>query len=175
MAVMAPDIRLVEHAQRGDATARDRLLEEAYRGVFRYHLRLARGAMDEAQELAHETMLRVVRSLETLREPTRFVPWVLAIAANVWRDARRRTPDAALPEELPAPEPQDDADEAQAVMHRLDALPEPYRAALTLRYLHGLDYDAMEVALGAPAGTLRSHVARGLKVIRESMEKRSRL
>jgi RNA polymerase sigma-70 factor (ECF subfamily) len=171
MAVMAPDVRLVEHAQRGDAGARDRLLEEAYRRVFRYLLRLTRGAMDDAQELAHETMLRVVRSLETLKDPSRFVPWVLTIAANAWRDDRRRTPESALPADVPAPAGGGDRDGADAVLRHVDALPEPYRAAVVLRYVEGLDYDAMEEVLRTPGGTLRSHVARGLRMIRESIER----
>lgn len=84
------DPEIVAEAQRGDAGAREGLLRDACRCVFRYHLRLSGGAEEEAQDLAHETMLRVIRALGQLRAADRFVPRVLRIAANVWRDARRK-------------------------------------------------------------------------------------
>ena len=159
------DLKIVTEARQGDRAARDRLLEEAYRRVFRYELRLTRGNADEAHELAQETIYRVLRSLRSLRSPDRFVPWLLRIAANVWRD-RIAKANPALSEDPPAACEEED-DRPDRIAHALESLEEPYRSAVTLRYIEGLDYEAMSEALGVSAVTLRSHVARGLRMIRQ--------
>jgi RNA polymerase sigma-70 factor (ECF subfamily) len=160
----------VREALRGDAAARERLFEDVYARLLRYHRKLAGGDAALAEELAQETMVRVLRSFAQLRDPERFIPWVFRIATNAWRDHRRRKSEAA-----PAgPEVRDGAAErddlSRKVLGLLEKLPEPYRSALTLRYLEDLDYDAMSEILDVAAVTLRSHVARGRQMIRRQLE-----
>jgi RNA polymerase sigma-70 factor (ECF subfamily) len=160
----------VREALRGDAAARERLFEDVYARLLRYHRKLAGGDAVLAEELAQETMVRVLRSFAQLRDPERFIPWVFRIATNAWRDHRRRKSETA-PDE---PEVRDGAAErddlSRKVLGLLEKLPEPYRSALTLRYLEDLDYDAMSEILDVAAVTLRSHVARGRQMIRRQLE-----
>jgi RNA polymerase sigma-70 factor (ECF subfamily) len=160
----------VREAMRGDAAARERLFEDVYARLLRYHRKLAGGDAALAEELAQETMVRVLRSFAQLRDPERFIPWVFRIATNAWRDHRRRKSEAAPAE----PEVRDGAAErddlSRKVLGLLEKLPEPYRSALTLRYLEDLDYDAMSEILDVAAVTLRSHVARGRQMIRRQLE-----
>lgn len=158
------ELDLVRSAQAGDTGSRDRLLEETYTRLYRYLARLA-GDRAMAEDLAQETMVRVLRSMGTLREPDRFLPWVLRIGLNLWRDAIRRRP--IRPEPPPASEPGDDSEGVRRAVARLE---EPYRTALTLRYLEGLDYDAMASVLELNVNTLKSQVARGLRLVRASLE-----
>jgi RNA polymerase sigma-70 factor (ECF subfamily) len=164
------DAAVVREAMRGSAAARDRLFGDVYARVLRYHRKLAGGDLALAEELAQETMVRVLRSFGQLREADRFVPWVFRIATNAWRDHRRKRSEAAPSE----PEVRDGAAERDDLSRRvlgvLEKLPEPYRAALTLRYLEDLDYDAMSEILDVSAVTLRSHVARGRQMIRRQLE-----
>ncbi len=160
----------VRAAMGGNAAARDRLFEQIYARLLRYHRKLAGGDLALAEELAQETMVRVLRSFAQLRDPERFIPWVFRIATNAWRDHRRRRAEAAPAE----PEVRDGAAErddlSRRVLGLLEKLPEPYRSALTLRYLEDLDYDAMSEILDVSAVTLRSHVARGRQMIRRQLE-----
>lgn len=168
VALLPIDPRTVTEAQRGDPQARERLLVESYRRIYRYHLRLTGGRAEESHDLAQETMVRLIRSLETLREPERFMPWALRIAVNLWRDRGARRPTAPLPLQTEAPPAEDpESDLAARVLASLRMLPEPYRSAVTLRYLEDLDYEAMSEILEISAVTLRSHVARALRMIRE--------
>ena len=169
MALVPIDPDLVRRAQSGDGPSRDALLEQAYGRVFRYQVRLTGGRRDLAAELAQETMVRVIQSLDGLREQDRFLPWALRIATNLWRDRlrARREPEPLVAEPVAAStEPDDTVD---AVVSQLGALAEPYRTALTLRYLEGLDYESMSDVLEVDAAVLRSQVARGLKQIRGRM------
>lgn len=167
------DASTVLAAQRGDGPARDRLLEEAYRRIFRYQLRLVRGNREEAQELTQESVFRLIRALGSLREPGRLIPWFFRIASNVWRDhlRRRRTPALTVEVANPPLEPPiEKRDFVEQVLSRLGELPEIYRQVLTLRYLEGLDYQSLSAVLECPVGTTKSQVARGLELIRQRME-----
>jgi len=163
------EIREARLAMGGDARARERLFEQIYARILRYHRKLAAGNPGLAEELTQETMVRLIRSFEQLREPERFVPWAFRIATNVWRDHHR--PKGLRPDEAPAESPgtarvAEREELAQRVLELLGRLPETYRVVLTLRYLEGLEYEAMAEVLEIPVPTLRSQIARGRQMIR---------
>jgi RNA polymerase sigma-70 factor (ECF subfamily) len=156
-------------AMRGDPLARERLFEQIYGRVLRYHRKLAAGSPGLAEELTQETMVRIIRSFDQLREPGRFVPWAFRIATNVWRDYHRprRTPPTPLPDAPSGPVRAPEREElAQRVLELLNRLPDTYRIVLTLRYLEGLDYESIAAILDIAVPTLRSQIARGRQMIR---------
>lgn len=159
-------------AIQGNAAARDRLFEAVYARILRYHRKLAAGRPGLAEELTQEAMVRVIRSFEQLREPERVVPWAFRIATNVWRDQHR--PKGLPPPEAPAEAPgggraAERLELAQRILDELGRLPETYRVVLTLRYLEGLEYEAMADVLDTPVPTLRSQIARGRQMIRRQL------
>jgi RNA polymerase sigma-70 factor (ECF subfamily) len=52
----------------------------------------------------------------------------------------------------------------------LATLPEPQRAALVLRYQEDLAPEEIAAALDAPLATVKSHLQRGLKLLRAKAE-----
>ena len=166
------EIAEVRRAMGGNAAARDRLFEQIYARILRYHRKLATGNPALAEELTQETMVRLIRSFDQLREPERFVAWAFRIATNAWRDHHRPRPSRApeLPAESPAGRAAERDELAQRILDRLSKLPETYRVVLTLRYLEGMDYEAMADVLETPVPTLRSQIARGRQMIRRQLE-----
>lgn len=76
-------------ARAGDRTAFARLME--------HHVRLVRTVVrdqvhspDDIADCVQETFAKALRSLETLRDPERFRPWLTSIARRVAIDHRRR-------------------------------------------------------------------------------------
>jgi RNA polymerase sigma-70 factor (ECF subfamily) len=176
MADLEADLRAVRAAMGGDALERDRLFEQVYGRILRYHRKLA-GSPALAEELAQETIVRLIRSFGQLREAERFVPWAFRIATNVWRDyhrARAERDRAVAGEAAPGGDLAERRDLADRVVSALDKLPEIYRMALTLRYLEGMEYEAMAHVLDVPVVTLRSHIARGRNMIRRELEGEAR-
>jgi RNA polymerase sigma-70 factor (ECF subfamily) len=167
MSVVA-ELREVRRAIGGDAGARDRVVQGLYDRLRRYLVKLSRDRA-VADELAQETALRLLRSFDRLREPARLEPWAFRIATNAWRDHVRAQSPRPLPPERREPE-RADPELAGRVMKALDALPDPYRTALVLRFLEGMDYEQMAEILDVEAVTLRSHVARGRALIRRTLE-----
>jgi RNA polymerase sigma-70 factor (ECF subfamily) len=52
---------------------------------------------------------------------------------------------------------------------RLAALPDRYRSAVELRHVHGLSYEEVAVALDRPVNTVKTHVHRGVALLRAAI------
>lgn len=146
-------------AQSGDRDALDTFVRAIQADVWRFCAHLTRP--DEADDLAQESLLRVVAHLDRWqRGPV--LTWVLGVTRNVCfehirKRTRRRTDPTAAPSQPPTP----DQYGAVEIRHLLEGLPYDQREALVLTQLIGLPYaDAAEV-VGCPIGTIRSRVARG--------------
>jgi RNA polymerase sigma-70 factor (ECF subfamily) len=60
--------------------------------------------------------------------------------------------------------------EQMAFLHaQMDRLPEKYRLVLTLRYLQHLSYDEIAAALEMPMGTVKTHIHRARRLLRERL------
>lgn len=100
--------------------------------------------------------------------------WVAKIAVNTCHEHRRRRRFAqSLPSDLAAPAPTTDAEElAPAIREALAALPRGQGEAVSLRYLAGLEYDQVALALGIDPTAARMRVSRGLGALRLILERR---
>lgn len=74
---------LVPRAARGDERAARALFAHHHRRVMAYCVLSADGDRDRAQDLAQEAFARAFDRLETLREPSRFGPWLMRITASI--------------------------------------------------------------------------------------------
>jgi RNA polymerase sigma factor (sigma-70 family) len=134
-----------------------------------------------AEELTSNTFFKAFRGLPGFhpRPGIRFRSWLYRIATNEvrmhWRShkGRRETLPLSDENELPrtifawpeieSPEIVREKQKRYAMVHRaLGRLPEPYQAALTLRYFEGLGHEEIAEILGKRPGTVRSLVHRGL-------------
>ena len=122
---------------------------------------------EETEDLAAEAFLRAYRALRgydaaRIRE-LRLRPWLVTIALNAARNARRaairrpRTDSLAVTGE-PVATGRDVAE--------LAALPAKQRLAVVLRHVADLPVPEIAAVMACPEGTARSHVARGLAALR---------
>lgn len=146
-----------------------------------------------AEDLAQEVFVRAYRALaeydaERIRA-LQLRAWLARITMNLCRNrarARRSRPveiaweasstavappsDAALRPEAVILERESDAEWGR----RLAALPERYRAAVELRHVHGLSYEEVAVALDRPVNTVKTHVHRGVALLRAAVVQEAR-
>lgn len=161
-----PDAADVEAAAGGDEAAFERLVRAMQGHVWRYAVHLL-GDAALAEDIAQEVFLRVHRKLGTLRDPERFVPWLLAIARNAAYDAgrsRQRRPlellgDREVPTFSHSPDPHLNFEIHDALAQLDPAL----REALVLVCLVGFTYDEAAEVIEAPTGTVKSRVFRARK------------
>ncbi len=129
----------------------------------------------EAEDIVQETFLKAHHQRSNLREPEKFPAWLLTVTRNGARDRlRRRRPqadegafDTLVDPTAATPGSTMEKLEHEAHLRRaLATLPEEHRTALTLRYLEGLDYRAIETTMGLSNGALRGILGRALGTLR---------
>ncbi len=98
--------------------------------------------------------------------------WLFAVCYRVAIDrlrARERRKKALLGLAERGPDAAELPFDLDAVRASLAALAEPYRSAVTLRYLEGLDFPEVARRLGTIDRTARTWVGRGLTKLREAL------
>ena len=153
--------------------------------VFRTLSRLV-GRSDQIEDLAQDVFLRLFRSLPSFRGEALVSTYLYRIVVNVAQDEwkrQRRTDrnhvsisDEAeeWQERLPHPGPNAEAqlqteEFARLVDHHLQLLSPPERAILVLYHQEERTYDQIAATLSMPIGTVRTHLHRGRKKLREAL------
>jgi RNA polymerase sigma factor (sigma-70 family) len=142
--------------------------QSAVRGFLR---QLSCGDNAWADDLAQETFLRAYQSIARFRGSSTFRTWLLGIAHNQFRNARRRQ------RELPQENMPDSLDENAAsparqteLRHDLTAalrqLSADEQTALHVCYEQGLTHEEAADVLSWPLGTVKTHVARAKEKLR---------
>jgi RNA polymerase sigma-70 factor (ECF subfamily) len=156
----------------------EQLVEEHQSMVFSLAWRMT-GDRGLAEELAQDVLLELDRHLHKLGSADHVRFWLRQVTLHRSADAlrRRRTKAASLGtdvwEELEERhvlvEPFDMEDESPLgarIEELLATLPESQRAALVLRYQEDLTPEEIAVTLKTPLATVKSHLQRGLKLLR---------
>jgi RNA polymerase sigma-70 factor (ECF subfamily) len=169
---------LLEKAQGGNLFAFEEIVKRYERRVYGAALRVVRHH-DLADDVAQETFLRAWQRLSSFDLQRPFGPWVCRIAVNLAINhmrspARREEPLADdrpdPPDHGPSPLGRVLDHEAEGVLQRaLQDLPAEQRAVLTLRVVEEMSYKEIAEALGVPAGTVMSRLARARDRLAEAL------
>ena len=160
------DAALVAGIRQGSDRAFNLLIDRHQMAVRGFLHRLLANAAD-AEDIAQETFLAAWEGINTYRGGASVRSWLCAIA---WRRAkasqrswfRRRAREAHYSAASSCEgEPGTPAEDRLAVRQALLTLPIEQRAAVALCLAEGLSHSEAAQALGAPLGTVKSHVARG--------------
>jgi len=162
---------LIERCRTGDDIAFGELVERYKHLVYGMVWRLTNDR-SQTDDLAQEVFLKVHRGLPYFRGEARLSTWIFRIVSNVCSEARGRrsakvsdshgvlergSPDAAFADlEL-----RDRLDKAIA------QLPDQYRLVIAAHYLEGVQYEALAEALNIPVGTVKTHLHRAKRRLRE--------
>ena len=154
-----------------------RALEQLFRLHWQRAYRAALLVVDDAaaaEDIAQESFLAAVRSLDRFDRRRPFGPWLHRIVVNRAIDftrARRLRREIDLERVAePGGNERDLDSRAQEIAVALSSLGPEQRAVIVLRYL--LEYTPGEIAeiLGLPRGTVNSRLRRGLDRLEEGLE-----
>lgn len=170
------DPERIAAARNGDPAAREWLVRRWSEPVFRFSVRML-GNEQDARDVAQETLVKVLRSLEQY-DPTRSFPtWVFGIARNTCIDEHRRRRRRAWDEPgdivdtRPSPLSEvSRAERADRVVGALQQLPPMYREILVLYHFEHLKYVEIAETLEVPLGTVMNRIFRARKKLREIYE-----
>lgn len=131
----------------------------------------------EAEDVVHDVYLRIPKA-RTSPGAAPHAGWLYAATYRAAVDrlrARRRhglavarAPHRAA--ESPASARAEARDEARRLQEAVHEMAEPYRTAVTLRYLEGLDFPEIALRMKALERTTRTWVGRGLVMLRSRLK-----
>ena len=84
------DEELIEKGKVGEKGAINQLLRRYWQRICAYAMTML-GSVEDAEDAAQETLLRVFRWRGSFREGERFAPWIYKIATNVCFDRGGKT------------------------------------------------------------------------------------
>jgi len=165
--------------RRRDPDLLDRLIEQYQHRLLRYLVYLS-GNRALAEDLFQETWIRVIERGHQYDGRHEFSTWLYAVARNLTIDyLRKKSPislDGLMEDEDHAPlEPVDarpmawevvqQHEQAERINVALAGIPAEYREAIVLRFQDGLGLEEISVVTGAPLGTVKSRLYRGLNLL----------
>lgn len=181
------DADLVRQAREGDADAFAVLVARYQDRVFNTCYRLCHDHAD-ALDLTQSAFLKALEALPRFEARANFYTWIYRIAVNLALSARRASrrrrhaslddPDACeRPRVVAAPPERFDVARGAAereLVERLEQalakLEAPFRVAVVLKDIEGMDYATIAEILKVPVGTVKSRIHRGRLMLRELLE-----
>jgi RNA polymerase sigma-70 factor, ECF subfamily len=143
-------------------------LEQVYResapALWRAIYGFAGGRRDVTEDAVAEAFARAVEHLDRIREP---VPWIYRTAFRI--ASRELQQERRPPPAMPDPVPGIDPSEIQDLIRGLALLSANQRAAVLLHDLEGFTSPEVARLLGMTAATVRVHLFRGRRRLREAL------
>lgn len=165
---------LIQRCLAGDQDAWADIVRQYRRRVYSVAYKFT-GNHEEAEDLTQDIFIKVFRALHTFDRRANFQTWLISVSRNMcidhYRSVRKEREtinrDINADDLMPVADgPAADAlleQQGQAALLRraLAALPEPLKAAVTLRDLQDLSYHDIARRLQVPEGTVKSRINRG--------------
>lgn len=174
-----PEHELVERCRQGDETAFRELVDQ-YKGLVFALIARSIPNRARAEELAQDVFLKVHRGLPYFRGESRLSTWIYRIVINTLSQERPERATTSLDEtdedDRPALQPgADDPAFGDLVLKdrlqkAIEQLPVRYQVLINGHYLKGMQYDELAAALDMPMGTVKTHLHRAKRQLRQLLE-----
>ena len=134
-----------------------------------------------ADDLAQEALLKAYLSFECFEGRSKFSTWLFRIAFNCWYDSQKCAgkeaewlsledrPPGGPPEDTPKSEIEQKY-EYQQLYAAIGSLPLQEQTVILLFYMEEKSIKEIEMITGMPSGTIRSHLSRGRRHLKEYLE-----
>ncbi|MCL2381827.1 MAG: sigma-70 family RNA polymerase sigma factor [Treponema sp.] len=131
---------------------------------------------EDASDFTQEVFLKTFRNLSRFEGRSRFSTWLYKIAYNtaVNNISRKKDYHSLVEEEIV---PDNDTPEREllrnvareAVLEAITELPQRFRICVDLFFFYDRSYQEIEAITGYPVNTIKSHVFRAKKILREKL------
>ncbi|HTP79418.1 MAG TPA: RNA polymerase sigma factor [Bacteroidota bacterium] len=172
------EAQLIERVRKGEEGAFRELVEchmkRAYNVAFGFL-----GDHEAAEDVTQEAFINVYRSIQNFRGDSELGTWIHRIVANLSMTKLKRlrlkrarevelqkTDDTAAPEN-PGLEQKENRYHIERALHELPTL---QRAVVLLRHMEGLSTKQVGKILNCSEGTVKTHLFRGLRKMREHLD-----
>ena len=176
------DWDLVAQARDGDMDAFAALVRRYEAPLIHFCARMA-GSLEDAQDVAQDSFIRVYRHLDRLRPEAKFSTVLFGIARNLMlnflRDSARRgrgntvsltrddDTEQHIVDEGERPDENARLGEIERTIEKaLGMISDEHREVIVLREIQGMDYETIGETINCPPGTVKSRIARAREQLR---------
>jgi RNA polymerase sigma-70 factor (ECF subfamily) len=189
------DEPLVARAQNGEQWAIEELVRRYQQKAYAIAYHMCGEDPQEAEDFTQEAFLRIFRNLGKFRGDSSFYTWFYRIVVNVCLDGKRRRrrwqrifspwqhkksendPSRKVSEDHPDLEDRTDSvtllsskQLSEDIRKSLISLPETQRMVFQLKVLHGMRIREIAQIMGVAEGTVKSHLFRATRFLRETLK-----
>ncbi len=170
------DAALIKSVLGGDSRSFARLMALYKKRVAALGMSFFKNAAD-ADDFVQEVFVTVYQSLGQFRGESAFSTWLMRIAyTRAVNAVNRRKEAASIADEVLLVDADFTPEEkeirritVEAVQEALHDLPEKYALCLELYFYYDISYEEIAVITGYPINTLKSHIFRAKKLLREKL------
>jgi RNA polymerase sigma-70 factor (ECF subfamily) len=178
-------VQWIKQAKKGDLGAYQKIYDLFARKVLNFIYRMV-NSVEEAEDLTQETFVTVYQKLGSLKDNSKFEPWLFRIARNfVYQKYRTRAPgtisvDAVdddgqpitqLVDERKNPDEAFQARELEDVVQEvIDSLPEKYKEVFILSAIRRLSYQEIAEVVNRSLPSVKTDIHRARLEVRKRVK-----
>lgn len=171
------DLYLCKESLAGNSGAFAVLAEKYRKRIFSLGYGFFRNA-DDTEDFIQDVLVKMYVSLGSFRGESKFSTWLMRIAYNTAINSiKRRREYTSLAEDFEIASPGDNPEEAHlrdcsrlAILSALETLPERYRVCVDMYFFYDMPYADISEVTGLPVNTIKSHVFRAKKLLKERLD-----
>ena len=176
----ADEIKVIRHAKQGDPAAFAQLIESHQERLYRFLLRTT-NQTELVEDAVQDAFIRVLKNIDRFDERYRFSTWLFTIARRLLLNSlQKKRPlnagdwlDAASSSVMELSAETADASDREFAAEILDGAMEtltPHQREIVILYHHkGKSVHQVADLLGMPEGTIKSHLHRARRRMRDWM------
>ena len=166
-----PERKLVDAAAGGDIEIFGELCRRYYSPMVAIAYSVL-GDHQLAEDAAQESFARALINLRSLKNKSRFVPWLVAICRNVAKDMVAIRARRINVEDLSnTDQNSNDIENIDAVRRAIEQLPAPAKELMVLRYYNGLSYEQIGSILGISRAAINGRILRAKRKLANYLRK----
>lgn len=174
-------IKILKDAKHGNIDAFEQILHIYEKQIFSYLYRFV-NQKEDAEDLTQNTFLKLYKNIKAIDINKNFNAWLYKIATNTaydWLRKKRRHKELFIEdsnavetiEDESAYDILDSAYNTEFIIKALNAIKPIYKSILLLFYQDELSYQEISEALSIPINTVKSHLYRAKKSLKEHLTK----
>lgn len=171
------DAILVKKTLKGDSQAFSQLMRLYRQRIEALGMSFFKNETD-TEDFIQDVFIRVYTKLSTFQGTAAFSTWITRIAYNIAINAINRrkeytsiADETTLPDQGLTPEEKEIRNiTIEAVRLAVKELPERYGVCLDMYFFYDMSYQEISDITGFPVNTIKSHIFRAKKILREKLE-----
>lgn len=175
-----PEQNILESAKNGNLKSFEKILFQYEKAIFNYLLKIT-GQKQDAEDLAQETFIKLYLSLDKIEIDKSFKAWLYKIATNTaydWLRRKKKQPflsniediQEKIESETNKSDPAYYMEQKETVNAGLDKINPAHRSVLLLYYFQDFSYGEIADILGIPVNTVKTHLYRAKRSLKEKIQ-----